>query len=79
MASFVGSSSAWGTSMDYGTTGHTIPVFVPSEIFQGNSVPPFRVGDVLSVVLVFISERDPALPEWTLFPSQYDRNGAGIR
>lgn len=62
MASPIGSSSAWGMFMYPGTTGRTMPVFVPSEIFQDNSLPPLRIGDVISLVPVFITERDPRAP-----------------
>ncbi|MCT2031551.1 hypothetical protein, partial [Dietzia cinnamea] len=44
---------AWGMYMYPGTTGRTMPVFVPSIIFQDNSLPPLRIGDVISLVPVF--------------------------
>lgn len=53
MDSPIGPSSAWGMYMYPGTTGRTMPVFVPSIIFQDNSLPPLRIGDVISLVPVF--------------------------
>lgn len=48
--------------MDSGNTGRTIQVLVGSEIFEGRTLPPLHVDDVISVLLVLVTSAAPSTP-----------------
>ncbi|MEV0948620.1 hypothetical protein [Rhodococcus sp. NPDC049939] len=62
MASFIGSSSAWGSTMVAETASRTIRVLVPGWVLDDRSLAPPSLGDVVEVLVQFIPSGSLASP-----------------